>query len=1591
MNNLFKIIFFFLLLFLSIFAFWAFSDAPINQAHQLKETSLNYTQKTDTRPKQSKKISWRILAAQTGFNFFEVQKAYYRDWEGRQNNYREKKEYKHFKKWEFYWQGMVDDKGFFRYEESIRANRAIASRRRSSQSNGNWSFVGTTDVPGSGNGSGIGRIDCIAFHPSDSSIFWVGATSGGLWKTADDGNSWSTVTDGLDIIGISQIVIDTINPNTMYIATGDYFSWYTNNQSAGIYKSTDGGANWVQSGLSNAGRIRRLLIHPTNSNRLFAATNIGFYKSIDAGANWSQITSVPNIYLVDAEFHPSNPAIIYLIGLDNGDLHYYKSIDEGSSFTEKTLPFSIDNYVMADLETTKADSSHLYFIGWQEPFKNDAGLYKSTDFGETWSLAASRNTPVTGANQDSLDWFIIYTSRLTVSPTDTNEIYIAGVFMGKTTDGGNNWTSLTKTGEIHVDNHVIEFHPITNRIYNTNDGGIWRAPNNGGTNWERISDGLQITQIYRMDNYQDGSVTVTASQDNGSFLLSNGNWVNPLGGDGIDCQVDQANPDIQYMSWQESHIYRVENAVPTLIASKELMGTDAPWWSVVQVHPVLTNQVYTYFEDLLMSKDRGNTWTNLTNGALGNGIQHWVRVMDTYIYVGNAGGIHRSTDNGQTWNTFTLPSGGIANLVIDEQNPLHIIAVNGIGIFDSNDGGATWTNISGSLSGTPIQSIDYQENNGGIYVASWNGLFYRDNSMNDWIIFDNNLPNTRVDAINIIPCTGKIRAATLGRGVWESDLYDYNANEVCCSPTAPQLSLAVCNQLILKATNIPTQGSYQINWYLNDQLIPNENKDSLIANTGGNYRARYLNNTCNSVMSEVITVQPLIVSDSVSLDLDGNDDYINIPHSESLNLENDFTWEFWAKGNSNFTGTKYLIRKVGAYGIDIKDGTNLLFVTWGDDVIFTGGFLNDDQWHHYALVANGGIEKTLYRDGVLIETITANYTTNQSANPLYIGFTSNPLGFSIDEFKIWSTVRTETQILDNRFCQPSCAPTELALYLSFEEGTANANNSTINSVFDFSYNGNNGSLLNFGLDSTTSNFVNVNHKVDAIISGPKEVCGESSSIFSTPKVSDATYSWTLPKGWIGTSTTNSITVTSGNTGGMILVNITIGCAILRDTFHVQIVPCSVGLNLAESDDYVQINDANSLDLGNDFTFEFWAKVDGNIGYKHLLRKVGAYGIDVNGTNLLFVTWGDDIWFNNALLLDDVWHHYAFTASGGNEKKFYRDGALIETNNATYITNQSVEPLHIGFSSIPLGFSIDEFRIWNTARPLDSLNKYQYCGFTPESSNLVLAYDFEEGIPNMDNTGITQITDNSGNNNHGTPMNMTLMGTTSNYIAAITSGKDDDQDGIPNACDICQGNDATGDTNNNGICDDLDPVVNENACPPDSTITANPTDGVTIQVGQTISTSNTVLIPSNTTVTFKAGKSITLNPGFHAQGIFTAQIEGCSENTLIENEIVELRQVPFLEVPQTEQNESLQILIVPNPVQNRAKIYYKLIETTTMKLTIYNLQGQQVGQLYSGQKVGKEWQNVNFQVEDLPSGLYLVVLQTPKAIKTEKMMLMNRNF
>ncbi|MFM7725985.1 MAG: WD40/YVTN/BNR-like repeat-containing protein, partial [Flavobacteriales bacterium] len=576
------------------------------------------------------------------------------------------------------------------------------------------------------------------------------------------------------------------NTNIMYLATGDWDAGDT--YALGVLKSTDGGNTWNTTGLNwGVTLVRttsRILINPNNTQIVICATSNGIYRTTDGGVNWTQ-TATGNFK--DLTMKPGDSTTWYA-----SSNQLFRSTDGGVTWTQLTsgLPISSSTQRMS-VATTAADPNVVYVLA----SGNDSGLlgvWKSTNGGTSF-------TQMTGTSPNYLNWDTSATSttggqgwydlRIAADPTNANTIVIGGVNVWKSTNGGTNfslighWYGGGGAPYVHADIHAIHFVPNSSRLLIGNDGGVFMT-SNGGTSFSDVSSNLPIAQIYRLSvSGTNNNVVISGWQDNGTNLKNGTVHSRPIGGDGMDCQINPSNGAIMYGELYYGKIYKSTN---TGVSFSQIVGSggtgvneDGAWVTPYVLGPN-PNHIYVGKSVVYKSLDGGTTFT--ASAAFGGTTDcRYIAVAPSntnVVYASKGSSLFKSTDNAATFTQLTgLPGSTITSFCIHNTDPNKVWVTfsnytAGTKIYYTSNGGTSWTNISGSLPNLPANVVVHQPNtSNGIYVGMDAGVYYRDDVLGNFVPYMSALPNAEVYDLDIQFGTNTITACTYGRGIWRAPLY----------------------------------------------------------------------------------------------------------------------------------------------------------------------------------------------------------------------------------------------------------------------------------------------------------------------------------------------------------------------------------------------------------------------------------------------------------------------------------------------------------------------------------------------------------------------------------------------------------------------------------------------------------------------------------------------------------------------------------------------------------------------------------------------------------------------------------------------------
>jgi photosystem II stability/assembly factor-like uncharacterized protein len=746
--------------------------------------------------------SWQDLIVDPNSKFSEIQESFNIEWKNR--DYVKGKGWKQFKRWESFWEHRLLPNGDFPdFSKGLNEFNLFKSEFQLQQVEQNvWEPIGPINYEyGESWSPGQGRVNCIIEDPTNSQILYVGTPSGGVWKSYDGGNNWDPITDELSVLGISHIEINPINTDELYIATGDADGGDT--YSIGIWKSLDAGLTWVQTSFPEA-QCNRLVIDPNNTEVIWASSNYGLYKSLDSGQNWNLLYD-GNIK--DLKICPNDPSKVYFC---NSSVMYYTH-DGGETFSISTgLTGDITRICIT---TTSANPSIVYIVtsGSEWGFN---GVFRSTNYGQNFVLQNNTTDIFDGSSQ------AYYDMAITASDTDENFI-VAGVLnLWKSYDGGinwenvNSWSNPEQESYTHADIHYLEY--FDDRLYCGSDGGIYKSENNA-LSFTDLSGELQIGQFYKISSNQNDPYKISGGlQDNGGYYFDSNDWIVWHGADGMESIINPYNSSEVFGMIQFGGLYYSNSS------GQNYVNYDSPeegLWITPMQFDSLNNKILAGYSQLY-SHNLINGWQQISDysfPSLISQIEIFQQNSDSlYLSAGNK--LFLSTDGGYTILPIEIPFySNISSIEVHPENSSKIWITKS-GWYDSEkiyysaDAGSTWTDLSYNLPNLPINVVKYDKSGHALYVGMDVGVYYLNLDLNIWMIFNNELPNVIVNDIEINDIFNDIYLGTYGRGVWQTDLFDAETENLqLYSYNIDSINDIMCTDLITPIASYVNIGSQVIN------------------------------------------------------------------------------------------------------------------------------------------------------------------------------------------------------------------------------------------------------------------------------------------------------------------------------------------------------------------------------------------------------------------------------------------------------------------------------------------------------------------------------------------------------------------------------------------------------------------------------------------------------------------------------------------------------------------------------------------------------------------------------------------------------------
>ena len=463
----------------------------------------------------------------------------------------------------------------------------------------------------------------------------------------------------------------------------------------------------------------------------------------------------------------------------------WKSTDGGTSWSEMTNGVPTGSNV-GRIGIAIANSNPDILYAFYDLANNDVAVYKSVNAGQSWTR--TNDGALFGMNSN-FGW---YFGQVRVDPADANRVFVMGVSMFRTEDGGSSWTD-NSSWDLHVDHHAMFFTGSGNTVYEGNDGGFYVSENNGIL-WYKINN-LPLTQFYAIDiDYKNPERIYGGTQDNNTIRTQTGgtsDWEPILGGDGMYTLVDYTDPSTIYAEYQWGNLYRSDDGGSTMnYIAGPMSGDRVNWSAPLAMHPVNPSVLYFGTYRVWKSTDRGNSW-QAVSGDLTAGINQYfysittitVSTVDPSIVIAGTGDgkVHVSTNDGQSWQDISagLPNRWVTKVAADPFNAQTIyVTLSGFRwdeplphVFKSTNLGMSWTNITGNLPEFPVNDIALDPDlPGRVIVATDAGVYGTTNDGQYWYWIWDGLPAVPVYALKIHAPSRTIVAGTYGLSSYRASL-----------------------------------------------------------------------------------------------------------------------------------------------------------------------------------------------------------------------------------------------------------------------------------------------------------------------------------------------------------------------------------------------------------------------------------------------------------------------------------------------------------------------------------------------------------------------------------------------------------------------------------------------------------------------------------------------------------------------------------------------------------------------------------------------------------------------------------------------------
>lgn len=484
-----------------------------------------------------------------------------------------------------------------------------------------------------------GRVTTVTGVPTQPLVYYMGTVGGGVYKTTDAGQHWVNLTDGQIAVGpIGAVEVAQTNPSIIYAGTGSSKIRSNISIGRGLYKSVDAGKTWSFLGLRDVGQIATIRINPVNSDEVFVAASgnpfmdnkeRGVWRTRDGGKTWKQVFALnPALGAADLELQPGHPNVVFAT-MWHGLRHpwtiisgseasegagIYKSTDSGETWKKLSDGLPDKLFGRANVAISNLAPDRIYALIEAKPGQ---GLYRSDDTGAHWKLVNGQDRIITRP---------FYYDTLGVDPNNPDVVWIGDESWIKSTDGGKTFRNMP---EPHGDNHDVWINPLnSNYMIEANDGGAIVSID-GGLTWssELNQSTAEIYQValdeqfpYRIYGAQQDNTTVIVPSlpigDGQEFRIGPGCETGPI-------IPKNGDPSIVWGAckgqFSRLNLKTNNNEQRYWTGAESLYGNEPPALtfrfqrvSPMDVSPFDANTVYYGSQYVHRTRDGGVTWETIS-------------------------------------------------------------------------------------------------------------------------------------------------------------------------------------------------------------------------------------------------------------------------------------------------------------------------------------------------------------------------------------------------------------------------------------------------------------------------------------------------------------------------------------------------------------------------------------------------------------------------------------------------------------------------------------------------------------------------------------------------------------------------------------------------------------------------------------------------------------------------------------------------------------------------------------------------------------------------------------------------------------------